>query len=101
LICLVGVTLRRLFHILPNFLATREEDGTLLNVSYIFSDLRKKACFSCGQLAYLRQYNSKQSRGPHLPTTSPQSQKARWLKAPVSEEATTTYLPLEPESQTA
>jgi hypothetical protein len=31
---------------LPNFLAIREEGRTLLNVSYVFSDLHKKACAS-------------------------------------------------------
>jgi hypothetical protein len=41
---------------LPNFLAIREEGRTLLNVSYVFSDLHKKACFRCGQLAHLGQY---------------------------------------------
>jgi hypothetical protein len=41
---------------LLNFLAIREEGRTLLNVSYIFSDLHKKACFRCGQLAHLGQY---------------------------------------------
>jgi hypothetical protein len=41
---------------LPNFLAIREEGGTLLNVAYVFSDLHKKVCFRCGQLAHLGQY---------------------------------------------
>jgi hypothetical protein len=41
---------------LPNFLAIREEGRTLLNVSYVFSDLHKKACFRYGQLAHLGQY---------------------------------------------
>jgi hypothetical protein len=41
---------------LPNFLAIREEGRTLLNVAYVFSDLHKKACFRCGQLAHLGQY---------------------------------------------
>ncbi len=41
---------------LPNFLAIREEGGSLLNVAYVFSDLHKKVCFRCGQLAHLGQY---------------------------------------------
>ncbi len=41
---------------LPNFLAIREEGGFLLNVAYVFSDLHKKVCFRCGQLAHLGQY---------------------------------------------
>jgi hypothetical protein len=41
---------------LPNFLAIREEGRTLLNVAYVFSDLHKKACFRCGQMAHLGQY---------------------------------------------
>jgi hypothetical protein len=42
--------------VLPNFLAIREEGRTLLNVAYVFSDLHKKVCFRCGQLAHLGQY---------------------------------------------
>ncbi len=42
--------------ILPNFLAIREEGRTLLNVAYVFSDLHKKVCFRCGQLAHLGQH---------------------------------------------
>jgi hypothetical protein len=41
---------------LPNFLAIREEGRTVLNVSYVFSDLHKKACFRCDHLAHLGQY---------------------------------------------
>jgi hypothetical protein len=41
---------------LPNFLAIREEGGSLLNVAYVFSDLHKKVCFRSGQLAHLGQY---------------------------------------------
>jgi hypothetical protein len=41
---------------LLKFLVIREEGRTLLNVSYVFSDLHKKACFKCGQLAHLGQY---------------------------------------------
>jgi hypothetical protein len=40
---------------LPNFLAIREDGKTLLNVAYVFSDLLKKVCFRCGQLAHLGQ----------------------------------------------
>jgi hypothetical protein len=41
---------------LPNFLAIRKEGRSLLNVAYVFSDLHKKVCFRCGQLAHLGQY---------------------------------------------
>jgi hypothetical protein len=42
--------------ILPNFLAIREEGRTLLSVAYLFSELHKKVCFRCGQLAHLGHY---------------------------------------------
>jgi hypothetical protein len=32
---------------LPNFLAISEEERTLLNIAYVFSDLLKKVCFRC------------------------------------------------------
>ncbi len=53
---------------LPNFLAIREEGRTLLNVSYVFSDLHKKACFRCGQLAHLGQYSTAEWLSSRLPS---------------------------------
>jgi hypothetical protein len=41
---------------LPKFLAIREEGQTLLNATYVFSDLHKKVCFRYSQLAHLGQY---------------------------------------------
>jgi hypothetical protein len=41
---------------LPNRLAIREEGPTFLNVAYVFSDLHKKVCLTCGQLGHLGQY---------------------------------------------